>query len=100
MIYSFSKRGNVDDFSLVDYSSPFCFLLIELHRTFSIPFKMLPYYVYYCILFRSVRTSFSFVPALLLSTAPPLVLPSSISLSYFILAVPTRECSGILSHFL
>ena len=40
-----------DDFSFVYCVSPFCFLLIELHCTFSISCKMLPYYVYYyCIL--------------------------------------------------
>ena len=36
-----------------------------------------------------------FVPALLLSILTPLFLPpSSVSLSYFILAVPMRECLG------
>ena len=36
-----------------------------------------------------------FVPALLLSMLKPLCLPfSSVSLSYFILAVPMRECLG------
>ena len=35
-----------------------------------------------------------FVPALLLSTLTPLFLSSSVSLSYFILAVPMRECLG------
>ena len=36
-----------------------------------------------------------FVPALLLSILTPLFLPSSsVSLSYFVLAVPMRECLG------
>ena len=36
-----------------------------------------------------------FVPALLLSLLTPLFLPSSsVSLSYFVLAVPMRECLG------
>ena len=36
-----------------------------------------------------------FVPALLLSILKPLFLPSlSVSLSYFVLAVPMRECLG------
>ena len=38
---------------------------------------------------------FFFVPALLLSILTPLSLPSSsVSLSYFILAVPFRKCLG------
>ena len=40
-----------------------------------------------------------FVPALLLSILTPLFLPSSsLSLSYFILAVPMRECLGKQSY--
>ena len=39
-------------------------------------------------------TSFSSVSALLLSKLTPLFLPSSVSLSYFILAVPMLECLG------
>ena len=40
-------------FSFLDYSSPFCFLLIEVHCNFLIPCKILPYSVYYyCILIR------------------------------------------------
>ena len=31
----------------IDCLSPFCFLLIEFHFTFSIVYKILPYYVYY-----------------------------------------------------
>ena len=45
----------------------------------------------------SVRPSglLSFVPALLLSILSNLFLPSSsVSLSYFIIAVPMRECLG------
>ena len=81
-------------------------LLIEFHCTFSIPYKILTnyvyyyyYYYYYCILIRIVyRPSglhFSFDPALLFSILTSLVLPSSsITLSYFILAVLLRECLG------
>ena len=37
--------------SFFNYLSPFCYLLIEFHYTFSISYKILPYYVYYyCIL--------------------------------------------------
>ena len=36
-----------------EYLSPFCFLSIEVHCTFSISYKILPYFVYYyCILVR------------------------------------------------
>ena len=31
-----------------DYSSPFCFLLVEFNFTFSIFYKILTNYVYYC----------------------------------------------------
>ena len=45
--------GGVDDLSFFEYLSPFCFLLIEFHCTFSISYKILPYFVYYyCILVR------------------------------------------------
>ena len=92
-------QGRVDDLSFFDYLSPLCFLLIEFHCTFSMSYKILQYFVYYYyILIRmwyAVRTSFFFVPALLLSILTPLFLPSSsVSLSYFVLAVPMRECLG------
>ena len=45
------------------------------------------------------RDFFFFVPALLLSILTPLFLPSSsVSLSYFIFAVPKRECLGKHSY--
>ena len=45
--------GRVDNLSFFEYLSPFCFMLIEFHCTFSISYKILPYYVYYyCILVR------------------------------------------------
>ena len=37
---------------------------------------------------------FLFVPAVLLSILTPLFLPSSVSLLYFILALPIRQCLG------
>ena len=47
------KRGRVDNLSIFDYLSPFCFLYIEIHCTFSISYKILPYFLYYyCILVR------------------------------------------------
>ena len=85
----------MDDF---EYLSPFYFLSIEFHCTFSISYKILPNFVcYYCILVRMLYAvgTFFFVPALLLSILTPLSLPSSsVSLSYFILAVCMRECFG------
>ena len=43
--------GRVDFLSFFDYLSPFYFLLIEFHCTFSISYKIQQYYVYYyCIL--------------------------------------------------
>ena len=43
-------RGRVDDLSFFEYLSLFCFLSIEFHCTFSISYKILPYFVYYyCI---------------------------------------------------
>ena len=48
-----SGRGRVDDLSFFEYLSPFCFLSIEIHCTFSISYKILPYFIYYyCILVR------------------------------------------------
>ena len=43
------SRGRVDDSSFFDCSNPF-FLSIKFHCTFSISYKILPYFVYYyCI---------------------------------------------------
>ena len=89
-------RGRVDDFSFFDYLSPFCFLSIEFHCTFFISYKI--YHILYIIIVFSLgfdRPSglILFVPALLLFMLTPLFLPSSSdSLSYFVLAVPMREC--------
>ena len=48
--FFFVPRGRVDDLSFFEYLSPFCFLSIEFHYTFSILYKILPYFVYYsCI---------------------------------------------------
>ena len=85
-----------------EYLSLFCFLLIEFHCTFSISYKILPYFVYYyCILVGCDRPSglLLFVPALLLSILTSLFLPSSsVSLCYFVLTFPMRECFGKHSY--
>ena len=50
---NFRSRGWVDDLSFFEYLSPFCFLSIEFHCTFSISYKILLHFVYYsCILIR------------------------------------------------
>ena len=90
-------RGRVDDLSFFEYLRPFCFLVIEFHSTFSIFYKILYFVYYYCILVGCDRPLglLLFVPALLLSILTPLFSPSSsVSLSYFVLAVPMRECLG------
>ena len=74
--------------SFFKYLSQFCFLSIEFYSTFYISYKILPHFVYYyyCIFF---------VPTLLFSILTPLfLLLLSVSLSYFILAVPMRRCLG------
>ena len=76
----------------------FCFLSIEFRYSFSISYKILLYFAYFIVVWvRCDRPSglLLFVPALLLSIITPLFLPSSsVSLSYFVLAVPMRECLG------
>ena len=42
--YRMAIRGRVDDLSFLEYLSPFCFLLIEFHCTFSISYKILLYF--------------------------------------------------------
>ena len=50
LYFKTTNRGRVDDLSFFEYLSPFCFLSIEFHCTFSISYKILPYFVYYyCI---------------------------------------------------
>ena len=91
------NRGRMDDLSFLDYLSPFCFLLIEFHCTFSISYKRLQYFVYYNIFWLGCdRLSGLFFSACFASSVlKPLFLPSSfVSLSYFILAVPMLVCLG------
>ena len=52
-LFCLGLRGRVDDLSFFEYLSPFCFLSIEFHCTFSISYKILPHFVYYyCTLIR------------------------------------------------
>ena len=86
-MFQSKELRRVDDLSFFEYLSPFCFLSIEFHCTFSLLIK------YYHILFviilfwlGSDRLSglFSFVPALLFSILTPLFCPSlPVPLSYF-----------------
>ena len=73
IIYALLIRGKVDDFSFFDCSSPFYFLLIEFHYSFSI---------YLLFLVVIGQWNFFFVPALI---PMPLFLHSlSVSLSYIL----------------
>ena len=93
-----TQRGRVDDLSFFKYLSHFVFCQLNFIVLFSFLIK------YYHILFIIIvfwlgcdRPSglLLFVPILLLSILTPLFLPSlSVSLSYFVLAVPMRECLG------
>ena len=46
-LYISCNRGRVDDLSFFEYLSPFCFLSIKFHCTFSFSYKILPYFLYY-----------------------------------------------------
>ena len=87
-------RGRVDDLLFFEYLSPFSFLLIDFHCAFSISWKILQFFFIIFVFWLGCdRLSglLLFVPALLLSILTPLLLPtSSVSLSYFVLAVPMR----------
>ena len=93
----------MDDLSFFDYLSPFCFLLIEFHCNFptrSSPLILLNTTIF-CLLLLYFdqdvigRQDVFFVPALRISILMPLFVPSSsVSLSFFALAVPMRECLG------
>ena len=66
--------------SFFEYLSPFCFMSIEFHCTFSISYKILPYLFIIIVFWLGCdRPSglLLFVPALLLSILTPLFLPSS-----------------------
>ena len=75
----FIARGRADDLCFFDCFSPFCWLLIEFHCTFSISYKY--HIMFIIIVFRlgCDRPSglIFFVPSLLLSIFEPLFLPSS-----------------------
>ena len=85
-------------FSFFDYSSPFCFLLIEFHHAFSISYKILLYYVYYyCILIEWYAVGTLFFPGrFTFSILTPLFLP--FSFVFFILfhscCSHMRDCLG------
>ena len=90
------QRGRVDDLSFFEYFSPFCVLSMEFHCTF--PFLIKYYNILFIIVFwlKCDRPSgLHFIRARFAFFHTPLFLPpSSISLSYFILAVPMRKCMG------
>ena len=49
-----APQGRVDDFSFLDCLSPFCFLLIEFHCSFSISYKIQTNYLYYYYILISI----------------------------------------------
>ena len=57
--YFILVRGRVDDLKKFYCSSPFCFLLIKFHCTFSISSIVLTCYVYYYCIRLSFNTLFS-----------------------------------------
>ena len=71
-------------------------MLIDFHCTFSVSCKIMAYIMFINVVYGlgTDRQSglLSFVSAFLFSLLTPLFLPSCVSLSYFILAVPMREC--------
>ena len=84
--------------SFFDYLSPFCFLLIEFRCSFSFLIKFYQI-MFIIVVFRLGCNRPSglllFVPAVLFFILTIFFCPSSsVSLSYFILAVPMRECLG------
>ena len=87
----------VDDTSFFDCLSPFC-LFVNCISLFLFPFLIKFYQIMFIIIvFRLGCDKQSglllFVPAVLFSILTPLFcVSSSVSLSYFILAVPMREC--------
>ena len=99
--YLIFVRGRVDDLSFFECLSQFCFLSIEFHCTFSIIKYYHIMFIIIVFLLGCDRQSglLFFVPALLLSMLTPLFLPSSsVSLSYFILAVQNTRAR--VPHFL
>ena len=89
----------VDDLSFFNYLSPFCFLLTEFHYTFFISYIKSYHIIFIIIVFWLICDTpsglLSFMPTLFFSTLMSLFLPSSsVSISYFILAVPMHECLG------
>ena len=79
-------------FSFFDCSSPLNFLLIEFHCTFSISYKIHTNYVYYSCM--AVETSFFRSRFTSFHTRTLFLPSSSVSLSYFIFAVPILNCFG------
>ena len=73
------------------YLSPFCFLSIEFLKKYYHSMFIINVFLLGC---DRPSELLLFVPALLLSILTPLLPSSSVSLSYFVLAVPMRECLG------
>ena len=87
--------GRMDDLSFLVH-----FVFCQLNFIVLFPFLIKLYYILFVIIVFRLGCDRSsglllFVPALLLSILTPLFLPSSsVSLSYFVLAVPIQKCLG------
>ena len=100
------RQGRVDDLPFFDYSSPFCFMLIEFNCIF-FRYLLKYHFMFINIVFWLGCDRLSgllyFVPALLFPILAPLFLPSS-SVSFVIIAVPMCESLGkhscMVPHFL
>ena len=86
------NRGRVDDLLFFEYLSTICFLSIEYHCTFSISYKILPYFVYYYCIFRLGSDKLSPVSSTVFPKAPRLVviLIRSVRTSFRVLASTFR----------
>ena len=80
-----------------EYLSPFCFLLIEFHCTFSISYNIFIFCLLLLYFGEDVigrRDFFCSCRFAAFHTHASLLPSSSVSLFYFVLAVPMRECLG------
>ena len=97
MLLFIELRGRVDDLSFFEY---LCFVFCQLNFIVLFPFLIKYYHILFIIIVFWLGCDrptglLLFVPALVLFILTPLFLPSSsVSLSYFVLAVPMRECFG------
>ena len=96
-----ARHRRVDGLSFFEYLSPFCFLSIEFHRTFSIFIKH--YHIMFIIIViwlgcdRPTELLF-FVPAFLLSILTPLFLPFRLFILFYSCCSHARVFGKIHVH--